>query len=132
SPEPVVRPIRLVVKSRGKTLRFVIRSASSDPPPWVTPTLRSMGELITLPSNWDSYGARAVDRHVVNSTLKLLGSIMRDSTPPPSVVPTVGGGLQLEWHTRDIDLEITLNPQAYPEVFCCDRNEGTERTGELP
>ena len=28
SPEPVVRPIRLVVKSRGKTLRFVIRSAS--------------------------------------------------------------------------------------------------------
>src|SRR2546427_9995094 len=128
APEPAVRPIRLVVESRGRTVGFVIRSASSDPPRWVMPALQSIAELTALPPNWDSYGARAINRHIVNASLNLLVSIMRDSTPPPSAVPTAQGGVQLEWHARGIDLEITLNPhQTHPEVFCEDRNEGTHR-----
>jgi len=33
---------------------------------------------------------------------------MRDHTPAPSLVPTVRGGVQLEWHLRDIDLEVEV------------------------
>jgi hypothetical protein len=31
---------------------------------------------------------------------------MDDDTPEPQIVPTPSGGVQMEWHTRGIDLEI--------------------------
>ncbi|HEY3241769.1 MAG TPA: hypothetical protein VGM03_00330 [Phycisphaerae bacterium] len=33
-------------------------------------------------------------------------AVLPDDAPAPAVVPTSRGGLQLEWHTRGIDLEI--------------------------
>jgi hypothetical protein len=32
--------------------------------------------------------------------MTLLNGIMLDDTPASSVVPTIRGGIQLEWHTR--------------------------------
>lgn len=83
-----------------------------DPRLWLAPTAQALVDLLDLPAGWDSYGARPVDRRHVDAALRVLLLIMRHNTPAPSVVPTNRGGVQLEWHTGGIDLEIeTLSTQ---------------------
>lgn len=77
-----------------------------DPPAWITPTLENLGRLLAMPRNWDTYGAKRVDPACVVSAFETALAVMQDETPSPSVVPTSEGGVQLEWHIRDIDLEI--------------------------
>jgi hypothetical protein len=75
---------------------------------WVVPTLDSLQRLLALQNGWDSYGARAINRANIATAIELVTTLMHDRTPPPSVVPTSAGGVQLEWHTRGIDLEIEI------------------------
>jgi hypothetical protein len=84
---------------------FVV-TITGTPPRWIVPTVQTLGELLSLPPNWDSYGAPRVDPSYVEAALRLALDVMRDDTPVPSVVPTSRGGVQLEWHTRGIDLEV--------------------------
>jgi hypothetical protein len=100
-------PVRTVAEfplSRGR----LVLSLQGEPAPWVEPTLKKLGQLLTLPFNWNSYGAKAIDLARVVAAWQLLTAIMREETPPPAVVPTSRGGIQLEWHTRGIDLEIEI------------------------
>lgn len=87
-------------------------SNSSGRESWVQPVLDAMNELLSLPQGWDSYRARPVTVAVAETAFELLQDIMRPSTPVPSVVPTRGGGLQLEWHSKGIDLEISIRSPA--------------------
>jgi hypothetical protein len=67
-----------------------------------------MIELLELPPGWNSYNARPISKQNVNFALSLLGRIMLPNTPSPDVVPTVRGGVQLEWHIHGIDMEISV------------------------
>lgn len=95
-----------------RTFRFpfdegaLIVEVVEDPPAWVEPTVRSLGQLLRLAANWDTYGGRPVDPNCVAAALDLVFGTFTDDTPTPSVVPTNGGGLQFEWHTRGADLEL--------------------------
>lgn len=77
-----------------------------DSPSWEERTVESLGELLRLGADWDSYGAPPVDPYCVLAALNLAFCTFRDDTPDPSVVPTSRGGLQFEWHTGGVDLEI--------------------------
>ncbi len=102
-----------------------------DPPAWLEPTVRRLLDLLSLLPDWDSYGARSVDRLHVNAAFQVLSLIMRHDTPAPSVVPTNRGGVQLEWHTGGIDLEIeTLSTQELLVSFE-DSTTGTEWEREI-
>lgn len=73
------------------------------------PTVESqIGELITLDANWDSYGAPRIDAAVIVDAKVLASRLARPGAPAPSVVPTVNGTVQLEWHTRAFDAEIEI------------------------
>jgi len=79
------------------------------PPAWLRPATYKLARLLALPQNWDSYGARPVDRQYVEFALeKLLPAIMEDGTFFPEVVPTKRGGIQFEWHMCGIDLEVEI------------------------
>jgi len=86
----------------------LVLGLQGDSAPWVEPTLRTLGSLLVLPAGWDSYGARAPDPSCVLAAWRLLGAVMRDNIPAPAVVPTVCGGVQLEWHRNGADLEIEV------------------------
>jgi hypothetical protein len=73
---------------------------------WMLPIANALDELLSLPANWDSHGARALSLAYVPAVLQLLLEVMPDDAPLPAIVPTSGGGIQLEWHTRGIDLEV--------------------------
>ena len=79
-----------------------------EPDPWFMPLLDRICELGLLPLNWDSYGARPIDPGTAIFTVKLLLGILSESAPFPSVVPTIHGGIQLEWHEGGVDLEIDI------------------------
>jgi len=70
---------------------------------------RRINELLELDSNWDSYGAARVNPIVAEQAVFLISALLDTGVPEPTIVPTVKGGLQLEWHTGGVDLEIELN-----------------------
>src|SRR5205823_1875475 len=76
--------------------RLLVRPMSAEPA-WVKPTVERLRHLLQLREDWDSYGAAPVDLRAARTALQLLAMIMRPDTPAPTVVPTVRGGLQLEW-----------------------------------
>ena len=77
-----------------------------DLPAWVEPTVRSLGKLLQLSPDWDTYGGSPVNPKCIAAALELALCTLQDDTPVPSVVPTSRGGLQFEWHTGGVDLEI--------------------------
>lgn len=82
----------------------------TDPPPWLIDFANDVASLLSLQDNWDSYGARPISFTVLCNSLFIMLDIMDNDTPLPQAVPTVHGGIQLEWHTCGIDLEIEINP----------------------
>lgn len=109
-------PIRCAVP--GGDLGDLVVSLEGDAPAWLEPTTRALADLLWLPVGWDSYGACKVERAHVCAMLEILGHVMRDDTPIPSVAPTNRGGVQVEWHERGIDLEIeTLSTHRFRASF---------------
>lgn len=70
----------------------------------------AVDDLLKLPRNWDGYGADPIHPRCKAMVLDVLDRVVQEDTPPPSVVPTRPGGVQLEWHTNGIDLEIEISP----------------------
>jgi hypothetical protein len=83
----------------------------------------------SLPENWDLYGGKTVGSDVVVESLSILGQIMDAASPAPSVVPLGDGGLQLEWHRNQQDLEIVFPSDDVPQFYYRDRRAGIEQDG---
>jgi hypothetical protein len=98
-------------------VQFIVTTRSA-PPHWVIPMVQALSELLSLPPNWDTYGAPRVESGYIEAALRLAGDVMRDDTPVPSVVPTSRGGVQLEWHMGGIDLEVEfVTPSRWHGLF---------------
>jgi hypothetical protein len=69
---------------------------------------------------WDSYEGLPLRIDTGNYALTILKSIMRAQTPMPQVVPTSSGGVQFEWHEKDIDLEMHITGPYECEVWFYD------------
>jgi hypothetical protein len=95
-------------------------------PPWFAELDRELMSLVNLEANWNSYGARPVHESTVRAASDLLRQLIRPSVPGPAVVPTSGGGIQFEWHTDDIDLEIELASAGRLSAAFEDRASGEE------
>ncbi len=93
-----------------------------------------VGQLITLPKNWDSYGGNVINEDCVGRAVEILKHLidLRDRTgislPVPFVAPLSSGGIQIEWEEGERYLELTLVPEASDiEYFAGDRTS----VGEL-
>jgi hypothetical protein len=100
-------------------------------PGWLESTIQTLNELLSLPADWDSYGARPIDPTTAIFSLQLLSEVMGPNVPAPLVVPTNRGGVQLEWHTRGIDLEIEIQQSGRISVCYEDHRSGNEWEEEL-
>ena len=93
---------------------------------WFKPTLKAIAALPWRNDNWTSGGARTQPAAVAKM-LSLLAKILDNHTPPPNVVPTWRGGVQVEWHRNGVYLEIEADPQEEIEYFfksSTEENEG--------
>ena len=83
---------------------------------WAAPTFEAMVRLYKhFPL--DQPSPSRIHIGMVASIMKLLIEILDNRTPPPNVVPTWEGGLQVEWHRNGVDLEIESNPNGHIEYF---------------
>jgi hypothetical protein len=105
-------------------------AAEESIPGWVLPTAEAFAGILDLHSGWNSYGARPIDRRTVEVAGDLLAEVMNQSTPAPFVIPTVRGGVQLEWHRGGLDIEIAVNPGRPITIFAADSKSGDEFEGE--
>jgi hypothetical protein len=116
---------------QGAPSPVLIRYVGDIEPPWFRPAAEPLADLLNLPPNWDSYGARAVQPTNVVAGLQLLLTIMRDDTPVPFAAPTCRGGVQFEWSTQGIDLEIEIASTSRFHVSFENHKTGEEWEREL-
>jgi len=95
-------------------------------PRWFEGVERKLMSFVNLEANWNSYGARPVHESVARAASDLLRQLVRPSATEPAVVPTSGGGVQIEWHTRSLDLEIELASVGRLSAAFEDRASGEE------
>jgi len=50
----------------------LVLGVRGEPPAWIQPTLKTLGHLLRLPQDWDSYGGRPVDPGCVWAAWQLL------------------------------------------------------------
>ena len=76
---------------------------------WYESAKNRLEELVVrLPRGWDGYDGRPVDFSNAIFALSMLSSICRPSTPAPQIVPGSAGDLQIEWHTEEVDIELSV------------------------
>ncbi|MFI5020892.1 MAG: hypothetical protein ACHQRJ_04465 [Alphaproteobacteria bacterium] len=98
---------------------------------WQIEILKRLFELTQMSPDWDSYGAPVPTRDASFFVLEILNNVMRSRTPIPQVVPSSVGGIQLEWHEKDIDLELHVTAPYQCEVWFHDRRSGAPTSTEL-
>lgn len=101
-------------------------------PTWARTLEDRLLKLLYLRSDWDSYGAQPIQAKAADQAFTLLREVMNDRSPTPAVVPTATGGVQLEWHVQEIDLEIEINPAGNVTAFSRDGRSGDEWEDTLP
>lgn len=115
----------------GGSSLLITLPADAEEPKWLHPALKSLSKLGSLPNNWDSYGSQPISLHSVAGVLRLLSMLMTDSTPLPAFVPIRNGAIQIEWHTKGIDLEIQVSPTGLYQASFEDSRRGTEWAGDV-
>ncbi len=112
--------------------RVVVRVNSPAPPDPIVNVIRQASELLHLPPGWNSYGAKPIANEAVEAAIAFLVEAIPaiPNVVAPAVVPTVRGGLQLEWRRQGVDLEIEFGPDATGSWYAEDRD--TEETVEAP
>jgi hypothetical protein len=66
-------------------------------------------DLLDLPPRWNSYSAKPIAVPIVIRVIQLLADLLNSEVPSPLIVPRVRGGIQLEWHTAGVDIEVYVD-----------------------
>ena len=64
--------------------------------------------LRTLRPGWDSHGSASISEAAIHTAEVML--------EPPAIVPRSNGGVQLEWRTEGLDLEVLIAPDGRLEA----------------
>ena len=98
---------------------------------WLRPTIDQLVRLALLPRRWDTYDALPMDRQQMLVALNFLIRFLGADAPAPAVVALANGGLQFEWHTNGLDVELTFEPAPDhgPMLYAFDQSTGGEWEG---
>ena len=124
-----VPPQPISVRGITRVVPVDLESTRSTTPEYVE-TVNKLIELLELPGGWNSYNARPISKENVTFVVGLLAQLMRATTPAPQVVPRVRGGVQLEWHTRGVDIEIAVDSPEEVSFFAEDHRSAQEPVEE--
>ncbi len=80
-------------------------SAYSDPN-WLVEAKKNLRNILQLDNNWDGYGSPPISQQLVQHTSNFLSCLENENIPTPFIGPISGGGIQLEWHINNRELEI--------------------------
>jgi len=97
---------------------------------WLGPLLAAVDHLDGLQAGWDGAHARAVDKATLVEVVRFMASRASARCPAPQLVPTRAGGVQAEWDSGGVVLEIVFEPGVEPTAYVEDSygDEGFEST----
>jgi hypothetical protein len=95
----------VVVGSKGSSV-----SSPRHLPAWVNSAIERLIHLSELPAGWDSRRAAPIERAAMVGALRIMAEVMEQDGPLPAIVPTVDGGVLLEWHRAGLEMEIEVEP----------------------
>ncbi len=104
----------------------LVLSGSGQRPSWAQPAFSKRQELVNLEPGWDSHDAVPVRADSVLAAVSTLFETMASDTETPWIVPTVHGGIQMEWHKSQVDLEIEIKPDRTVSVFYVNEQDGRQ------
>jgi hypothetical protein len=107
--QPVLAPRERQYYSRGQAYTIQWQDYGQALPPWFDPLMQGLVDLLTLPPNWNSYGAGTIEPKAVHDAMNFINGLLGPTSPAPRVVPLSSGGLQLEWHRQGVDLEVVFD-----------------------
>lgn len=125
-------PLRWVVLQRPGLDLWVEIHAADPLPQRFMEAVNSVTNLLRLPFGWDSYSARPIDPQSAKAAIYVLADLLAERIQPPQVVPTVAGGIQLEWHQNGVDLEIEISASGAELVYFEDHKAQTSWEEEGP
>ena len=106
--------------------RISIRARRRELPEQLVRALERAIELLQLPRGWNSYDAEPVSYAAFEQTVEFLTTYLVEGIAGPALVPTVRGGVQLEWHRRGVDIEVEISPDGSVSWCADNRRTGDE------
>ncbi|MYB37151.1 MAG: hypothetical protein F4Y26_07165 [Gammaproteobacteria bacterium] len=83
---------------------------------WTRSSSQRLAEIAALQEDWDSYGAPPISRARIEAVGDLIQTVADGRAPPPTLVPTPDGSIQLEWHSHGVELEVQMLSESEMEV----------------
>ena len=97
-----------------------------EPPTWFWRLVAEANTLLQLPPGWNSHNAAPVPPDAAATALDIVVRALLDGAPYPQITPLSSGGLQIEWHEPDMEIEVSVDRQGGITVWCNDSQSGTE------
>lgn len=93
---------------------------------------KRVADLLALEEDWDSYGADPPSPATAARALAWLGTLPPE-TAAPWLVPTVNGGVAVEWHEGGWDVELEFESTGAVAAWAEERatRAGWEHHGDL-
>lgn len=123
-PSVDARAPRLILQRQRDRPRILSVNVDRSVIETLTPVIQRAAELALLPRGWNSYDASPVSGTALHRTLEFLLEYVASGVDHPAVVPTVRGGLQLEWHDNGVDVEVEMTPEGSVSFFAEDGTTG--------
>ena len=117
---------RRVIELRSATNEDLLVELFEEPPAWLWRILEQLASLLRLPAGWNSHAAAPVSLMAAATLLDALRATMSDRTPLPHISPLSSGGIQMEWHERDFDVEVAIDKAGHGSLWYEDARTGTE------
>jgi len=99
---------------------------------WQNDLKKKFASIAALRDGWDGLGSLAPSASIRAAVSQLLFDILESVQRPlpPYVVPMADGGLQVEWHRKDAELEVAFFADGSVTALFEDLVDGTEIEAE--
>ncbi|MFN8575141.1 MAG: hypothetical protein U0132_24015 [Gemmatimonadaceae bacterium] len=108
----------------------------TEPPLWLLRLVERAKALLELPEGWNGHAAAAVPIQAATTMLMMTVQTLTEASPSPTITPLSDGGIQLEWHEPDMEIEVVIDAQGLAHVWYDDSREGVEdeftESGDFP
>jgi hypothetical protein len=95
---------------------------------WANIARHRMGLALNLKAGWDCGESPQISRSLGFKAMSYLEFALasQPNATAPFIVPRADGGLQLEWHTKTVEIEIYFEPDGEVSGWATDRGTGYE------
>jgi hypothetical protein len=87
---------------------------------WAAEVTSRLNHICALPPGWDGYRGQPTRFDVASFAVALLGRVCKPHTPAPFIIPLPSGGLQIEWHHNEAQIELSIRAPYDVEVWMAD------------